>query len=487
MTSTSTNPSSGASGAIGFAETSAHEHNEIVQRAAQAGPGWAATPGPVRAAALRRIADALAHASRDLVAIADDETGLGTPRLTSEVARTTTQLRVFAEVIAHGAHLAHAGVTIPGDTGTPPGGPDLHRYHLPLGTVAVFAASNFPFAFSVAGGDTASALAAGCPVIVKAHPAHPQLSLLTARIIDDALSEVGVDPGVFALVSGIDEGIRLVSDPMVRAAAFTGSFAGGRALAGVAASRPDPIPFYGEFGSVNPVFVLPDAITDVHSFIGDYLDSLTLGGGQFCTNPGLLIAPRRVNLSAAIAEQILARPAAALLHRGIQSEFVAGVEQLKGRSGVAIYESTASLPASGFHVRPVVFSLSADMALQNRSLIDREYFGPAGLLVEYDDDDQLMALCCTLQGCLVSSIHGRDDCALLRHVIRVAARISGRVVWNSWPTGVAVVTGQHHGGPFPATSNPLFTSVGPDAIMRFLRPVAFQGLPPALVPAEVQR
>jgi NADP-dependent aldehyde dehydrogenase len=484
VTSTSTDPRTGAVRTTGLNDTSAREHVGIVHRASHAAPDWAATPGRDRAAAIRGIADALDRGSTDLVEIADAETGLGAARLTGEVTRTTTQLRMFADVIAHGAYLTGAGVTLPGN-GT--AGSDLRRCLLPLGPVAVFSASNFPFAFSVAGGDTASALAAGCPVVVKAHPAHPELSLRTARLIGDALSAAGVDPGVFAIVSGIEEGTRLINDPVIRAAAFTGSFTGGRALADLAAARPEPIPFYGEFGSVNPVFVLPGAVSDAEQFSSDYLDSLTLGGGQFCSNPGLLIAPRSAHLSAVVTEQIASRPAAVLLHRGIEAAFTAAVEHLRDEPGLTSHESAAALPDAGFHVRPIVYSLSAATALQRRELIDHEYFGPLGLLVEYDSDDELLELCSTLRGCLVSSIHAGADSALLRQVIGGATRRSGRVVWNGWPTGVAVAAAQHHGGPYPSTSNPLYTSVGPDAIMRFLRPVTFQGLPEGLLPGEVQR
>jgi NADP-dependent aldehyde dehydrogenase len=379
-----------------------------------------------------------------------------------------------------------SGVDLPID-GTSTGPDVLRRCHLPLGPVGVFAASNFPFAFSVAGGDTASALAAGCPVVVKAHPAHPELSLRTAHVVEAALSDAGVDPGVFALVSGMEEGVRLVSDPVIRAAAFTGSYAAGRALADLAAARAEPIPFYGEFGSVNPVFVLPGAVGDRARFTEDYLDSLTLGGGQFCTNPGLLIAPRQANLRTEIAAQIASRPPALLLHRGIQTAYETAVEQLRTTADLTALESAEPLPESGFHVRPIVFALSAGTAMRRRALIDHEYFGPAGLLVEYDDADELTTLCTHLKGCLVSCVHGGTGSELGNRVIAEAARRSGRVVWNGWPTGVAVAAGQHHGGPYPATSNPLFTSVGPDAIMRFLRPVAFQGLPEDLLPAEAQR
>lgn len=484
MTSISVDPRSGVARTVSFKDTSDREHVDIMSRTAQAAPGWAAMSGRGRAAVLYAIGEALEGAGADLIAVADAETGLGITRLTGELARTTAQLRMFADVITAGAHLIGAGVAVPQE-GASTGA--LQRCLLPLGPVAVYAASNFPFAFSVAGGDTASALAAGCPVVVKAHPAHPELSLRTARLVEDAISAAGVDPGVFALVSGMEEGVRLVTDPVIRAAAFTGSFAGGRALADLAGSRAEPIPFYGEYGSVNPVIVLPGAVSDQNQFVRDYLDSLTLGGGQFCTNPGLLIAPREANLRTAIAEQIATRPAAVLLHHGIQAAYNAAIEQLRTTPGLTVHASTQTVPDAGFHVLPVVFGLSADTALQHRELIHHEYFGPAGLLVEYDNADQLEALCSQLQGCLVSCVHGGTTSELQSRVLAEAARRSGRVVFNGWPTGVAVAEGQHHGGPFPATSNPLFTSVGPDAIMRFLRPVTFQGLPAEFLPAEAQR
>jgi NADP-dependent aldehyde dehydrogenase len=486
MTSTSTNPRSGDARTTSLDDTSAHEHADVMARTAAAATGWATASNRTRAAALRAIGDALDGNGPALIDIADAETGLGLTRLTGELSRTTNQLRMFADVLARGAHVLNAGVALPVNGAST--GPDaLRRCHLPLGPVAVFAASNFPFAFSVAGGDTASALAAGCPVVVKAHPAHPELSLQTAQVVADALSDIGVDPGVFALVSGMEEGVRLVSDPVIRAAAFTGSYAAGRALADLAAARAEPIPFYGEFGSVNPVFVLPGAVGDRARFTQDYLNSLTLGGGQFCTNPGLLIAPREANLRTVIAAQIASWPPALLLHRGIQTAYEAAVEQLRNTPELTALESTEPLPENGSHVRPVVFALSAETAIRQRALIDHEYFGPAGLLVEYDDVDELTTLCTLLQGCLVSCVYGGTDPELRHRVIAEASRRSGRVVWNGWPTGVAVAAGQHHGGPYPATSNPLFTSVGPDAIMRFLRPVTFQGLPADLLPAEAQR
>jgi NADP-dependent aldehyde dehydrogenase len=489
MTSTSVDPHSGACRTVNFSDTSAIEHREIIERADHASVLWAATSACDRAAALRSIADALDGARVELVELADAETGLGQTRLSGEVGRTTAQLRMFADVITHGAHLAHAGIAVPpaGDASSSPQPPDLRRYHLPLGPVAVFAASNFPFAFSVAGGDTASALAAGCPVVVKAHPAHPELALRTARLVGDALSTAGAHPGVFALVSGLNEGTRLVTDPAIRAAAFTGSFTGGRALADLAAARPEPIPFYGEYGSVNPVFVLADGIDDADRFVNDYLDSLTMGGGQFCTNPGLLIAPRQARLASLIAQRILSRPAATMLHHGIHAAVTAAVEKLKATPGLQALESAAAVPADGVHVGPVVFQLSAATALAQHELIDDEYFGPVGMLVEYENDDEMLALGDVLRGCLVSCIHAGEDSELVRRVLSGAAARSGRVVWRGWPTGVAVAAGQHHGGPFPATSNAHVTSVGPDAIMRFLRPVAFQDVPAHLVPAEVQR
>ncbi|MCV7162128.1 aldehyde dehydrogenase family protein [Mycolicibacterium brisbanense] len=487
MTSDRAGRGPGTTHASGLVETSPTEHGEVMQRAAQASHAWAATPGYRRASALRAIAEALDRQTDDLVEIAEAETWLGATRLTGEVARTTAQLRMFAEVIEHGAHVVQPGVTVPGRTDAEPTGPELRRCQLPVGPVAVYAASNFPFAFSVAGGDTASALAAGCPVIVKAHPAHPELSWHTARIIEDALSTAGVGPGVFALVSGMEEGTRLVQDPVIRAAAFTGSSEGGRVLADLAAARPDPIPFYGEFGSVNPVFVLPGAVVDVPGFVTEYLDSLTLGGGQFCTNPGLLIVPRQLDLLPEVARQVSQRPAAALLSAGIQQAFTTKVDRLRTISGVTVHESRAAVPAAGFHVRPVVLTAGGHTAMRDRTLMEQEVFGPAGVIVQYEDADELLALCAGLQGCLVTSIHGGGDSALVREVIREASRRSGRVVWNSWPTGVVVGTGQHHGGPFPATSNASVTSVGPDAIMRFLRPIAFQNLPVELLPSEAQR
>ena len=452
-----------------------------VAAAVAAAPAWGAGPSSGRRAeALEAVADALDARAGELAAIADTETGLGGERLTGEVARTTGQLRLFAAVLRDGGY-ADAVLT-------PAEGvvPDLRRISRPVGPVAVFAASNFPFAFSVAGGDTASALAAGCPVVVKAHEGHPVTSDVTAEIVAGALASAGAPAGTFAVIHGVQAGLRLLRHPSIAAAGFTGSTAGGLALARIAAGRPVPIPFYGELGSVNPSVVLPGAAFARPAAIATgYAGSLTLGTGQFCTNPGLLFVPEDVGLLSAIAEAAGDSSGGPMLTGRIFASYEEAVAEAAEHPGVS--ELAAGQPGHGpWGATPRVFQLTLKEFAADLAVLSRERFGPAGLVITYPSVEDLLPVLGSLAGNLVGTVHvdlgSPDDLDLARQVVAVLEHVAGRIVCNGWPTGVAVVAAQHHGGPWPATTVPGTTSVGTAALRRWLVPVAYQDFPPELLP-----
>ncbi len=452
-----------------------------VAAAVAAAAAWGAGPSSGRRAwALEAVADALDARAGELAAIADTETGLGGERLTGEVARTTGQLRLFAAVLRDGGY-ADAVLT-------PAEGvvPDLRRISRPVGPVAVFAASNFPFAFSVAGGDTASALAAGCPVVVKAHEGHPVTSDVTAEIVAGALASAGAPAGTFAVIHGVQAGLRLLRHPSIAAAGFTGSTAGGLALARIAAERPVPIPFYGELGSVNPSVVLPGAAFARPAAIATgYAGSLTLGTGQFCTNPGLLFVPEDVGLLSAIAEAAGDSSGGPMLTGRIFASYEEAVEEAAEHPGVSAL--AAGQPGHGpWGATPRVFQLTLKEFAADLAVLSRERFGPAGLVITYPSVEDLLPVLGLLAGNLVGTVHvdpeSPDDLDLARQVVAVLEHVAGRIVCNGWPTGVAVVAAQHHGGPWPATTVPGTTSVGTAALRRWLVPVAYQDFPPELLP-----
>ena len=461
-----------------------------VAAAAAAFPAWSAFGR--RAEALDAVADALDARAGEIAAIADTETALGGDRLTGEVARTTGQLRLFAAVLRDsGEGWGRPPGSAPGYVDavvTPAQGvvPDLRRINRPVGPVAVFAASNFPFAFSVAGGDTASALAAGCPVVVKAHEGHPVTSEVTAAIVTGALASAGAPAGTFGLIHGLQAGLRLLQHPAVTAAGFTGSTGGGLALAKIAAERPVPIPFYGELGSVNPCVVLPGAAFSRPAAIAiGYTGSLTLGAGQFCTNPGLLFVPEDVGLLSAIAEAVGASAGGPMLTGRIFAGYQDAVAEATGHPGVT--ELAVGQPGAGpWGATPRAFQVTLKEFAADIAVLSRERFGPAGLVITYPSVEDLLPVLAALAGNLVGTVHvdtsSPEDIDLARQVAGVLERVAGRVVCNGWPTGVAVVAAQHHGGPWPATTVPAYTSVGTAAIRRWLVPVAYQDFPLELLP-----
>lgn len=436
-----------------------------------------------QAAFLRGVADALDTAAEELVPIARRETHLPEPRLRGELSRTTFQLRLFAEVLGEGAYLEatidHADPEWP-----PAARPDLRRMLLPLGPVVVFAASNFPFAFSVAGGDTASALAAGCPVVLKAHPGHPQLSRRTGEIVASALAHAGAPQGTFAVVEGEEAGRAAVLDPRIKAAAFTGSTHGGRALFDLANSRPDPIPFYGELGSLNPVFVTDAAATRRGQRIwSDYVDSFTLGAGQFCTKPGLLFVPAGSGAEEALTELVAGREPATMLNERIAR----GHREVRERlASHPVVRTLGTGRAGDLGPAATVLSTSVPDLLAHQQTLLTECFGPTSIVVTYTSDTELLAAARAFPGQLTATVHGEHDDPIVPPLLAELRERAGRVIWNDWPTGVAVTHAMHHGGPYPATTAPLHTSVGTTAIRRFLRPVSYQDLPQHLLPLALR-
>jgi NADP-dependent aldehyde dehydrogenase len=440
-----------------------------------------------RAGWLRAIADRLDENAAELVEIADSETHLGAVRLSGEVARTTGQLRLFADVLLEGSYL-EAVLDEARPDATPPQ-PEIRRVLRPVGPVAVFSASNFPFAFSVAGGDTASALAAGCPVTVKAHSGHLELSRRTAEIVTSALADVGAPAGLFALVEGREAGLELVAAPDTRAVSFTGSLSGGRALIEAIATRDDPIPFYGELGSINPVVITPASMAARgDELAAGLVASFTLGGGQFCTKPGVVFVPRGFAQATSLAERVdsLARPT--LLTERITDAFgetlqrllsVEGVELVAG--GVPGVPGPAS--AQGGAPAPTVLQASIGTFAEHSDALLEECFGPLTLLVEYGSLDEVVGAIGAVAGSLTATVHSEpiDD---IRSLVERLAELAGRVLFDGWPTGVAVTWGQHHGGPWPAT-NTQHTSVGATAIRRFLRPIAYQNAPLSALPDDL--
>ncbi|MDQ0962732.1 NADP-dependent aldehyde dehydrogenase [Streptomyces sp. B4I13] len=470
-------------------EATAQEVDAVV-RAAHETRG-SLTDRAVRAAFLRSAADRLQAAKDTLVEVADAETALGPVRLNGELARTCYQLRAFADIVDEGAFL-DVVVDHPDDTATPPV-PDLRRYKVPLGVVAVYSASNFPFAFSVVGGDTASALAAGNPVVVKSHPDHPGLSELVAKVVRRAAAEHGIPASVLGLVHGFDAGVELIGHPLVAAAGFTGSIRGGRALFDAAAARPTPIPFHGELGSLNPVVVTEAAAAERAEAIGTGLaGSMTLGVGQFCVKPGLVLVPSGAagdGLLKSLTDAVSDTEAGVLLDHRMRDDFVAGVAE---RAALPDVESPVTPGAGGEHTVSAGFltvpaaRLTAEGA---HDLLLEECFGPVTVVARYEDDDEVRGVLSRLPGNLTATVQLSEGEAAGEgrggEILAELTPLAGRVLVNGWPTGVAVAPAQHHGGPYPATTS-TSTSVGGTAIERWLRPVAYQNTPAALLPVELR-
>jgi NADP-dependent aldehyde dehydrogenase len=467
----------------GPGDTPPEELDRLIGAGAEAARVLVGSRPADRAAWLEQLATRLDAAADDLVPLAAQETHLGLDRLQGELKRTTFQLRLFAEVLRDGSFLQ---ATIDHANPAWPMGPrpDLRRMLRPLGPVAVYAASNFPFAFSVAGGDTASALAAGCPVLLKANPSHPELSAATGAKVSDALAEAGAPEGIFAAVMGFETGIALVKDPRIRAASFTGSLRGGRALFDLAVSRPEPIPFYGELGSVNPAFVTPDACAQrADDVAAGFVGSMSLGNGQFCTKPGLLFVPAGSGLEDRVAALAGARPAAPMLSEHIRSGYSEALAQLAERPGVRVIAGKARPEGDP---APTVLATTVSDLLADSEAMTQECFGPAALVVSYGSEAELLTAARVLDGQLTATIHSSGPEPVTSALLEVLTERGGRVVWNGWPTGVSVTYAQHHGGPYPATTSVQTTSVGTAAIDRFLRPVTYQDAPDDVLPPPLK-
>lgn len=428
-----------------------------------------------RRAWLYAIADAIESHSEDLVALADTETALGQARLGGEVTRTAGQLRFYADVAVEGSYLSVAV-----DSATE-SSPQLVRLNRPLGPVAVFGASNFPFAFSVLGNDTASALAAGCPVVAKAHPAHAALSLRLAEIASAALDQAGAPAGTFALVCGQQAGVDLVRADGIEAVAFTGSQNGGMALRAIAEQRERVIPVYAEMGTVNPVVVTPSGADRMAEVAAGFVGSFTLGAGQYCTKPGLLLAPAGRDAARHVGDALeAAAPSPLMLTRAIAESVERGVGEFLD-AGATVVRSVSGTGV-GWSAPAVVLSAPASDLVAGSRLLE-ECFGAVALVVDYNDTSSLGRALTALQGSLAGTVIAGDAHDVdAPGVVEALSRTVGRVTVGDWPTGVAYTWAQQHGGPWPATSDPRATSVGAAALDRFVRPVTYQSVPDEWLP-----
>ncbi|WGW11585.1 aldehyde dehydrogenase (NADP(+)) [Saxibacter everestensis] len=482
-------PATGKSLDPGFSFISADQLDAAAAAAAEAFDSYRATTPKERAEFLERIADNIEARAEQITERGVAETGLPAARLEGERGRTTGQLRLFAQTVRAGDH-QEVRVDPAQPDRQPAPRPDIRQRQIPVGPVAVFGASNFPLAFSTAGGDTASALAAGCPVIVKAHNAHPGTAELVGQAITEAVQASGLPAGTFSLIygSGKTVGQALVSDPRIKAVGFTGSQAGGTALMKTAAARPEPIPVYAEMSSINPVFLLSGALaSDAEKLGADFVGSLTMGSGQFCTNPGLVFVPNGADgdrfVSAAVST-VGVTAGQTMLTPGIAAACAAGIDRLGGINGVSLIAEgtpgdTENAPS------PTLFETELDV-FANEIELQEEVFGSASLIVRYDSVDELVTAVSAIQGQLTATLHVTDqDAAIAERLLPVLERRVGRILFNGWPTGVEVNHAMVHGGPFPATSDPRTTSVGTLAIYRFQRPVAYQNMPASLMPPAV--
>lgn len=490
------NPATGESLPGFFQEATPTEVAQACEQAKEAFGEYRKKSGAEKALFLEQIAQEIEALGDELLTRAQAESGLPLPRLTGERGRTTGQLRLFAEYLREGSWVdARIDTALPDRQASVAPAlprPDLRQMLRPLGPVGVFGASNFPLAFSVAGGDTASALAAGCPVVVKAHPAHPGTSQLVGDAIQRSVSACGLPAGTFALVHGRTTavGMAIVEHPAIKAIGFTGSFRGGKALFDAAARRPEPIPVYAEMGSTNPVFFLPKVLKEKGGPLAlAYINSVTLGVGQFCTNPGLAVVQQSAEADTFVQEAgkaVMQTQSAAMLTQGIQRAFTEGIGKLSKAAGVQIV-AQATAVESFAHGTPTLLTTTADTLLTN-SAIAEEVFGPGSVLVKADSREQLLAVARGLEGHLTATVYGTDD-ELLEYadLLEILEQKVGRLLINGFPTGVEVSHAMQHGGPYPATTDSRSTSVGTNAILRFARPVCYQNFPDTLLPDELKK
>ncbi|MCO7223418.1 aldehyde dehydrogenase (NADP(+)) [Pleionea sp. CnH1-48] len=474
-----------------YKEASADEVTQACALAAKAFEEYSLTDTQTRSRFLQAIADEIEALGDQLIDICHAETALPHARLTGERARTTNQLRMFAEHINSGRHLNviidHADAER-----QPLPKPDLRQMRIPLGPVAVFGASNFPLAFSTAGGDTAAALAAGCSVVYKGHPAHPTTTAMVAEAIQRAVTSCELPEGTFLCLQGRQPELseRLVDAAPIAAVGFTGSTKVGRLLFNRAQNRPSPIPFFGELGSVNPMFILPQQLEqDVEGFAQQYVASLTLGVGQFCTNPGLLIGYQNEQWQAlvdAIREQVRATESGTLLTPDIAHRFQQQCLERQQLPTMELIAQGKELAEAPINVSTHIWATKA-AELNDELPWQEEVFGPAGLLIACDSPDEMLAVARQLEGQLTTTLHGTDnELQAHRSLVQVLSHKAGRVIFNGYPTGVEVCPAMHHGGPYPAGTQAASTSVGSEAILRYSRPVCFQNAPQSLLDDALQ-
>lgn len=483
------NPATGEQLEPQFVSSSADQVDDAANSASDAFAAYSALSGRGRAAFLRRIADGLDAATEELASRAQQETALPLARLQGEVRRASNQFRLFAEVLEEGSWVAaRIDTALPERKPLPR--PDLRSMLHPIGPVAVFGASNFPIAFSVAGGDTASALAAGNPVVVKAHPAHPGTSEIAARVIAESVHDSGLPTGVFSLLfdAGIEVGKALVQHPAIQAVGFTGSHAAGKALMNLAAARPQPIPCFAEMSSVNPVFVLPGALRERGAELAAALfGSFTLGAGQFCTKPGLIFVPEQTETEVFLAElRKLAAGSAefTMLTPRIAETYRNAIKTRQGRKDVGVHLTAEAAGACASCAALMEVDVETFM---NDPALSEEVFGPATLLIHYGQREGMIQAATSLDGHLTATLLGTvEDLADNKDLIAILEQKAGRVIFNGFPTGVEVSHAMVHGGPYPATSDSRFTSVGSQAILRFVRPVCYQGFPETMLPEELR-
>lgn len=482
------NPANAALLEPGFHEATEAEVVRAVEKAAQAFETYRNKSGKERADFLDAIAEEIMALGDELISRCTAETGLPEARLTGERGRTVNQLKLFARYVREGSWV-EARIDKADPTRTPPK-VDIRSMQKALGPVGVFGASNFPLAFSVAGGDTTSALAAGCTVVFKAHPAHPGTCEMVGLAISKAAKKTGMPDGTFSMVHGKSTavGMAIVKHPAIKAVGFTGSYRGGKALFDVAASRPVPIPVYAEMGSTNPVFILPKAMRERQEAIAkDLAGSVTLGVGQFCTNPGLVFYEAQADkkFTESLSQNLQESAPGVMLTSYIQQAYQAGVEKLKGTSGIETLTKVKPMP-EGHYAAAYLFQTRGETFLNDQQL-EEEVFGPSTLAVHVDDKAQLMRVASALGGHLTATIHAtEEDLQEYAELISILEQKVGRLIINGYPTGVEVTHAMVHGGPFPATTDSRTTSVGTDAIKRFARPVCYQGFPQSHLPDELK-
>jgi NADP-dependent aldehyde dehydrogenase len=484
-TFTAQNPANGQSFGPEIMEWDQTQTNNAIKAADAVKSKLALTDPTKRAALLNAIADSIEAQKDKLAEVANQETALPLPRLTGEVMRTVIQIRAFASLVKTGAHFLPI-IDLADANFLPVARPDLRKTQQPLGVVAVFAASNFPLAFSVAGGDSASALAAGCPVVVKAHPSHPNTSQLVYEAVVSAIAAQGLPKELFAIVQGTNPEIThwLAKAPEVTAIGFTGSGLVGKLLMKLSQEREVPIPVYAEMGSLNPVFFTPTALAEkAEDLAKAAMDSALLGSGQFCTKPGILVVPADVSgdkFITQVKEYVAAQKVGPLLNKGIATRFTDSTSKLAISAGLNVISGTNN--ADGFGVTPTIFVVDWADVKNHHDLLE-EHFGPTSVIIRAPFD-QFLTVAKAMEGQLTAALHAGAT-ENVNELVNQLTQLAGRVIWNGFPTAVSVTAAQNHGGQWPASSTHT-TSVGLDALYRFVRPVVYQNFPDNQLPAQLQ-